>query len=247
MTRFGAPSMTPAHRRIALIVTSRVRGLGAAAGLMCAVAMVWLAAGSGGYGLLVAACLGYPAIPLATAASRRELMGPVAGLWLQKPVREVGFILARFLETLAATVALALLLGGAGAVVAAMAGWDPERWVLRSAPAGALAACTMTAVVFGATAWLRRGGRAVVVFLIACGLYGATWDWSAPDGSANWLHMFRFVVFPAQEVLRLGGALVGYLPFRAQFVTVPLAYSAAWVAVGILGVRHSAKCGRLGH
>ena len=105
----------------------------------------------------------------------------------------------------------------------------------------------MAAMTFGVTAWLRRGGRAVVVFLILFGLLASTWSSNAPDGTANWLHVSRFAFFPSREVFALTGALIGIRSFEAQFVAVPLAYSAAWVAVGILGVRLAVKRGQIGY
>ena len=89
--------LVPAHRRMALIVRSRLKGLGAAAVVPCGVALVALALSNGGFLLLmIGAAIGYTAIPLAMAASHRELIGAETCLWLQKPVREVGFVLMRF-------------------------------------------------------------------------------------------------------------------------------------------------------
>ena len=256
------PSLTPAHRRIALIVRSRLRGLGAAAALWCAVALVAVFLEGGFFLFMNGALIGYAAIPLALTSSHRELVGAEAGLWLQKPVREVRFVLTRFVETLVATAGLSLLFGGTCVGVAALAGWvpdeedllltlllggDPAGWVLLTTPAGALASFTVAAMAFGATAWLQRGGRVVVVFLIVFGLLASSWDLSAPDGPEKWLHISRFAFFPASEIFRLTGALIGTLRFEGKSLAVPLAYSAAWVAVGVLGVRCAVKRGQMGY
>ncbi|MYD13438.1 MAG: hypothetical protein F4107_06730 [Gemmatimonadetes bacterium] len=224
-------------------------------------ALVALTLSDGGFLLLViGAAIGYTAIPLAMAASHRELVGAETCLWLQKPVREVGFVLTRFLETLVATAGLSLLFGGLCVGMAALAKWvpgegdllltalavrDPAGWVLLSTPAGALASCTVAAMAFGATAWLQRGGRAVVVLLIFFGLLASTRSSNLTNETAQWLDLSR--VFPSREIFALTAALIGNRPFEAQFVTVPLGYSAAWVAVGIVGVWLSMKLGRIGY
>ena len=87
--------------------------------LTSVLALVAIFANDGGFLLLISAWIGYTTIPLAMAASHRELVGAEVGLWLQKPVREVGFVLMRFVETLVVTVGLSLLFGGVWSVIAA--------------------------------------------------------------------------------------------------------------------------------
>lgn len=239
--------LAPLHNRIILLVRSRTRGLGATFLLMCVMALLALRANSVFF-WFTGTLISYVAIPLTLAASRDEMIGADAGLWLQKPVREVSFVFARFAETVTTTVVLSVLFAGASTGIAMAAGWDPETPLLLSAPAGALASFTMASMAFGAAVWLPRGSRAVVLFLIVMGLLNFDTLFAQPEGSRNWLQLIsRFVFFPAPELIRLGAGLTGALPFRVHNLAVPLAYATSWIGIGILGVLHSVKRGRIGY
>ena len=249
MTRY----LVPLHKRIALLVRSRTKGLGGVLALMGVMAFLTLQTGEmpqdnnfafWAMGILVS----YIAVPFALSATSEELTGTEAALWLQKPVREVRFLLAGFAETLAASVGLSVLFGSAFIVIGMAMGWDPGRPPLLSLPVGALASLTIASMAFGTAAWLPRGSRAAVLFLIVMGVFLFDPEISQPelvrDGPVV---LARFVLFPAPEVVRLGLGLTGDLPLRLQPVIQVLAYAAGWIGVGILGVRRSATKGRIGY
>ncbi len=146
--------LVPLHRRIVLLVRSRTRGLAGVVVLMGLLSLtirpdfiLWIG------GIVVS----FVAIPLMLAASPRELTGATAALWLQEPVDELRFVLARFGETLLATVGVAVLFGLAWVLVGQGLGWDPFRPPILVLPLGALASLVIAAMAFGAAAWLPRG------------------------------------------------------------------------------------------
>ncbi len=126
-------------------------------------------------------------------------------------------------------------------------GWDPFRPPVLALPVGALSAFTIALMAFGTAAWLPRGNRAAVLFLIVMGVVLSDSEISEPelvrDGPVV---LARLILYPALEIVRLGLGLTGDLPLRAQPVVALLAYAAGWIAVGTPGVWRSATRGRTG-
>lgn len=236
----------PLHKRISLLVRSRTKGLGGVGAFMMLMALTvgdndfvfWTA------GMAVA----YVAIPLILAAGHAELTGSDAALWLHKPVHEVRFVLARFAETVAATVGLALLVGTAWVASGSALGWEAIRSPVLTLPVGALASVAIVSMAFGTAAWLPRGSRVAVVGLIVLGHVVFGPEMSQPElVRGGPVLLARLVLFPLPDILRFGLGLTGDLPFRIQPLLAILAYSLGWTAVGVLGVWRSAATGRIGY
>lgn len=243
MTRY----LVPLHKRIVLLVRSRTWEFLGVVGLMCFLAL--LARGSNEFSLwALGIIVSYAAIPLALAASRKELIGAEAALWLQKPVRVVRFALTGFAETTAATILVSVLFGATCVVVGLAMGWTPGRPPVLTLPVGALAAFTVSSMAFGTAAWLPRGNRAAVLLLIILGLYLFDPEIGQPDlVRGGPIVLARIVLFPAPEVVRFGVGLAGDIPLQIRPVLAMLAYSAGWIAVGALGIWRSARTGRIGY
>ncbi len=237
-------TLIPLHRRIALLLRSRTRGLGGVILLMGPLALtvqrdfiLWVG------GIVVA----FVAIPLVLAASPRELTGRTAALWFQKPVREVPFALVAFAETLLATVGVAVLFGVACVLVGLELGWEPERPPLRLLPVGVLASFVIASAAFGAAAWFPRGSRILVLALIGLGLFLFEPELSDPElVRGGPIVLARLVLFPTLDLLRLGVGVAGDFPLRPHLVVAPVLYALAWIGVGGLGVWRSAAKGRIG-
>ena len=236
----------PLHKRISLLVRSRTKGLGGVGAFMMLMALTvsdndfvfWTA------GMAVA----YVAIPLILAAGHAELTGSDAALWLHKPVHEVRFVLARFAETVAATMGLALLVGTAWVASGSALGWETARSPVLTLPVGALASVAIVSMAFGTAAWLPRGSRVAVVGLIVLGHVVFGPEISQPElVRGGPVLLARLVLFPLPDILRFGLGLTGDLPFRIQPLLAILAYSLGWTAVGVLGVWRSAATGRIGY
>ena len=236
--------LVPLHRRIVLLVRSRTRGLAGVVVLMGLLSLtirpdfiLWIG------GIVVS----FMAIPLMLAAGPRELTGATAALWLQKPVDELRFVLARFGETLLATVGVAVLFGLAWVLVGQGLGWDPFRPPILVLPLGALASLVIAAMAFGAAAWLPRGSRAAVLILIVLGFGLFDPEMSDPElvrqGPAA---LARLVLLPLPDILRFGLGLTGDLPFSAQPIAKAVLHALAWTTLGALGVWRSAARGGIG-
>lgn len=239
--------LVPLHKRITLLVRSRTRELLGVVGFMSCVALFTLAINEfvfWAFGILIS----YIAVPLALAASRRELTGAEAALWLQKPVRELRFALAGLAETIIATVSVSVLLGTICVVVGMAMGWAPERPPVLALPVGALAAFTIASMAFGTAVWLPRGSRAAVILLIVMSLYLFDPEISQPDlVRGGPIVLARIILFPAPDVVRFGLGLTGDFPFQIRPVLAMLAYSAGWIAAGALGIWQAAVRGRIGY
>ncbi len=239
--------LIPLHKRITLLVRSRTWELLGIVGFMCFVALFTLATNEfvfWAFGILIC----YIAVPLALAASRQEMTGAEAALWLQKPVRELRFALAGFAETIMATVLVSVLFGTICVVVGMAMGWAPERPPILALLVGGLAAFTIASMAFGMAVWLPRGSRAAIIFLIVMSLYLFDPEISQPDlVRGGPIVLARIVLFPAPDVVRFGVGLTGDIPFQIRPILAMLAYSAGWIAVGALGIWHAAVRGRIGY
>jgi hypothetical protein len=162
-----------------------------------------------------------------------DLRSGVAMLWLQKPVRPLGFYASRGAEVTALAVVTVLALWGTGsALIAASVGLDAARGVLASAPG------------------------AVLLVVCICALTFAFSSWGVPTDS-----LFALVVFVAGTLsLAAGGPLVPALEWLAVPVdpimdlmsgrsAVPLwetfwrvaRFLGLWVAVGVAGLALSTR------
>lgn len=246
--------LVPFHRRIAVMVLSRTKGLGGVVGVMVVMSVLTIRARSNellsddfmywAMGILVS----YVAIPLVLSAKPQELIGSEAVLWLQKPVREVRFILSRFAETLTATVGMSVLFGAACVLVGMAMGWDPVTSPVLALPVGALASFTIACMAFGTAAWLPRGGRTVVLGLIILGVAVFDPEVNQPDLERGGpILLARIVLFPVPDVLRFGLGLTGDLPFSPQPILFVVAYALGWIAIGTLGIWRSSATGRIGY
>lgn len=236
----------PLHKRLSLLVRSRTKGLG---GVVAFMMLMALTVGDNDFVFwAVGMAVVYVAIPLVLAAGHAELTGSDAALWLHKPVHEVPFVLARFAETVAATVGLALLFGTAWVASGMALGWETVRSPVLTLPVGALGSVAIVSMAFGTAVWLPRGSRAAVVGLIILGHVVFGPEISQPElGRGGPVLLARLVLFPVPDILRFGLGLTGDLPFRIQPLLAILAYSVGWIAIGILGVWRSVTTGRIGY
>ena len=192
---------------------------------------------------IAAACV---ALPLALAADRRETTGAEAALWLQKPVREVPFLLARFAETIGATVGLTILFVTAALVAGKLWGWETARPLLLIVPAAALASFMVASMAFGCAAWLPRGSRTAVVGLILLGLIVFDPEMNQPELIRGGpILLARLVLFPLPDFLRFALGLTGDRPFELGPLLWSLAYAGGWMVIGVLGIVRTAATGKL--
>lgn len=195
--------------------------------------------------LVIAIMVIFIAVPLVLAPHHQEMIGPGATLWLQKPVRELRFVFVRFAESIAATVALVVLLGSVAMAYGDMLDWRPPRPLDFVLPVGALASVITVSMAFGTAAWLPRGSRATVVALILLSLYAYRPEVTDPQLVRGGLAATaRLVLFPMPDLLQVLLAVTGDLPWRIQPLLACLAYAVGWIVVGALGIRWSVTAGR---
>lgn len=239
-------ALTPVEKRVALLLASRARGLACTiAGLAFFVLITrWtfflLDFAFGMIALFVAT-------PLVLAPSRDEMVGPRAALWLQKPVGELRFVLARFAEATAAAVGVAVLVGAAALAYGELAlGWEPPRPLHFVLPTGALASFVTASIAFGTAAWLPRGSRATVLALLIFSLYVHAPEMAQPDQSRGGLvAAAKVALFPAPDLLRVALGMTGDVPRSIRPLLACLAHAAGWIVVGTLGIRRSIATGRI--
>jgi len=183
-------------------------------------------------------------LPLVLTTVGTDLRNGVAPLWVQKPVNPVGFYLARFVEGALAAIGLTVV---TVVLVAAMAGWlgtEPATHLLRAVVVNALFAFVVGAVAFGFCVMVPRAGKLATLTLIGITVAREIVESTDPSGW-DWIGspLVGIVVFPLRALVELR-ALGGVEP---ESILGPLAwvcsYSAAWVALGALGIWRAFLCG----
>lgn len=237
--------LVPVEKRIALLVTSRTRGMAWLAALTILLALITPKT-PGSFELVVAIMVLFLAVPLILAPSHQEMTGPGAALWLQKPVRELRFVFARLAESMAATVVLVVLLVSVLMAYGDMLEWESSMPLDFVLPVGTLASVVTASMAFGTAAWLPRGSRATVVALIFLSLYAYRPEMIDPElvrgGPAG---AVRLVLFPTPHLLRVVLGVTGDMPWRIQPLLACLAYAVSWIVVEVLGIRWSVATGRV--
>lgn len=237
--------LAPVEKRIALLVASRKWGM---AWLLAVTTLIVLMTpvSPSFVEVVVAIIVIVIAVPLILAPRHKEMSGPGAALWLQKPVHELRYAFARLAESMAATVAIVVLLSSVAMAYGAMLEWDPPAPLHFVLPVGALASLITASMAFGTAAWLPRGSRATVVALILLSFYANQPAMSDPELVRGGLAgAVRLVLFPAPDLLRVVLGLTGEVSWSNQPLLACLAHVVGWIVVGALGVRWSVTAGRL--
>ncbi len=238
--------LTPVEKRIALLVASRTRGMAWLLAVMALFALAPPHAPVRGAEWIIVILVLFFAVPLILAPSHQEMIGPGAALWLQKPVRELRFVFARLAESMAATVALVVLLVSAAMAYGNTLEWAPPMPLDFVLPVGALVSVITASVAFGTAAWLSRGSKATVLALISLSLYVYRPEVADPELVRGGLAgAARLVLLPTPDLLRVVLSLTGDLPWRIQPLLACLAYAIGWIVVGALGIRWSVATGRV--
>lgn len=237
--------LVPVERRVALLVASRTWGLAwlLACTTLLALSTSWTPFF---FDVAIAVIVMFAGVPLILAPRHEDMSGPGAALWFRKPVRELRFVFARFAESTAASVALVVLLGSAALACGHMLGWQPPMPLSFVLPVGVLTALVTASMAFGTAAWLPRGSRAAVVALMFLSLYAYLPEMAEPELVRGGLAgVVRLALFPTPELLRVVLGMTGDLPWRIQPLLACLAYAAAWIVLGTLGVLRSLAAGGL--
>ena len=249
--------LLPAHRRILLLYRCHAKALGivvlVALGLSTMLSLTesdvsWLARTSG----LVATVV-VLALPVILAADVRTLTGPEGALWIQKPVGVVPFQLARFAEAWVAAAGVGLAFALVAVLASAETPWrDPGRLaVILASPC--LYALVVGAATFGLSAWLGRAGRvAVVGLLVASLVFGLQRALASVPGGPGavdglWVVVVETVLIPVEALVTISDFGEGAAPAAAMWraVTWLLGYAAAWVLIGVAGIRWTLASGRV--
>lgn len=254
--------LLPFHRRVFLLFREHARALG-----VVAVASGLFGAVSSTAGVLSMIATGLIlACPVLLAGG--GLAGPETAQWIQKPVGALRFELLRLWEAWAASTGLVLVMS----LLAGMAGGiEANRDLLHTAVAGVAGACLVPlllgAVTFGFSAWLGRAGRVTAVaWFAAAGVLGVMAFIASQPPASPVDPALPF--FTAARVLVGSGALLELVemalpPFAAfpdiadfsnglatpgallRSVAWIASYSAAWVLVGVAGIRWRLHTGRV--
>lgn len=229
----------PAPKRLALVARENARGF--AALVVFAVA---------GYGLLAMDedamewwMRGMPRMlatfaPFVVVGSFRQRMGGGAVLWLSRPVDPLRFHFARFLEVALVAVASAVLFRCAAVAVGLAGGWEPEAHPLLPLPADALRAVAIAAVGFGLSCWWSERGRLAAFAYFALSAAAVVQMELADAREGPWAQVVRALSLPSTASLEEAVRFLAWSPGGDGLaVAWFLAYVAAWLGVGAVGIR----------
>lgn len=180
--------------------------------------------------------------PLVVVGSFRQRMAGAAALWLQRPVDPLRFHFARFLEVASVAVASAALFRCTAVAVGLAAGWEPEAHPLQPLPTDALRAVAIAAVGFGLSCWWGERGRLAACAYFALSMAAAVQMLLAGTGEEPWTQVVRAVSLPSTASLEEAlWFLVGSPGGDGRAAAWFLAYVAAWLGVGAVGIRALAE------
>lgn len=177
-------------------------------------------------------------VPVVVVGSLREAAAGGRTLWLQKPVDPARLYFARFLHVAFVAVASTVLFRCAAAAVGLAAGWAPGEHPLQPLPIEAVTAFVVVAVGFGLSCWWGNHCRsATVAYLSFSVAVLLQIDLLQPEASAGfWGRVVRAVLFPFGARREVGSFLAGSAEPDWRPVVWLLAYTAAWLVVGVIGI-----------
>lgn len=177
-------------------------------------------------------------VPVVVVGSLREAAAGGRTLWLQKPVDPVRFHFARFLHVAFVATVSTVLFRCAATAVGLAAGWAPDEHPLRPVPIEAVTAFVVVAVGFGLSCWWGNRGRLATVaylsFSVAALFQIDVLQPEASDGIGG--RVVRAVLFPFGARREVGSFLAGNAEPDWRPVVWLVAYTAAWLVVGVIGI-----------
>ena len=230
--------LLPLPSRIAILLASRRGPLLIL--VLAAVAMSALERRADGFEGNVTGLVLVLGLPLVLTTVGADLRKGVAPLWVQKPVDPVRFYLARFFEGALTSVGSTVVTIGVVVAMALWSGWEPATHPLRPVVVNALFALVVASVAFGFCVMVPRAGKMATLALIGIAIAKEMLESLDPSGW-DWIGspLVSMVLFPLRSLVELRAA-GGVEP---ESLLGPLAwvlcYSAAWVTIGALGIRHA--------
>lgn len=234
--------MVPLWRRLILLARPHATVLLIVTGSLAMLQMVMLRGRGEAWLDLVGASLnllsGAFAIILTSGIVSRDLTRGMMPVWLQKPVDPVRFYLARMAEAVVAWTLLSLAAILATRGVTGWLGWSAPVELTTAIPRIWLTSLAISAIAFGVSPWLPKGGT---VTAVAVALAGIVIEQDLAIRGAEigtvWPVLLRLVILPSTALESVAAFVAG----RSDAIWGPLAhialYVAAWVAFGALGVR----------
>ena len=232
--------LVPASRLIALVARENLAGFAALAVLAGGLYGLYAFVGNGvGDWMDAGAPLVVALVPLVVVGSFAEKTAGDDALWLQKPVDPLRLHLVRFLHVSFVAVCATVLFRCAAAAIGVASGWEPEGHALQPVVVEATTAVVVVAVGFGMSCWWRDRGRWTTAAYLALSVFALLQiDFLRTEASDGPLaQVVRAALFP----FGARREIVEFLNGRSDVVWQPLgwllAYVAAWLAVGLAGVR----------
>lgn len=234
--------LLPAPRRAALIFREHGRGFAALVALTAVLYGLYASLrDSVDDWMAVAPTLVVALVPIVVVGSFRQSVAGGAALWLQKPVDPMRFHLARLLEVAFVAVVASVLFRCAAVAVGLAAGWEPDAHPLQALPGDGLTAVLVVIAGFGLSSWFGDHGRLATAAYLALSLFFQLLLVQAEVPQGAWPRLVRAAFFPASASAKVRAVLAGAADVDWQALAWLLAYCAAWLAVGIAGVRRTAE------
>ncbi len=238
--------LTPLAARIALALSPHRRALWTLFASMGALAGLYWYGGRVEDLFTVLAPVGTVVLAVLLADVCADFRRGHAVFWMQRAVSPVTFYLARFAETTAVGVGLAVLWLGALSAVAVLAGWDLESHPMLTVPGAVVVVLTIGAVGFGLSAWLPGGARMALIAFGAISLAAVVLAELRPGLEERFAtRVVLEALFPFEDLngtMRWVRGGDGGSPGALLRTAI---YAGAWTALGALGVRRAASSGKM--
>lgn len=233
--------LLPAPSRAALVFRENGRGFAALVVLAGAMYGLYASVGDGVDAWMnIAPTLVVPLVSLVAVGSFRESVAGGAALWLQKPLDPARFRLARLLEVALVAVVASVLFRCAAVAIGLAAGWDPDAHPLAALPSDALMAVLIVVAGFGLSSWWGDHGRLATAAYLALSVSFGIFLLQVEAPQEPLLRLVRGASFPFGAVRETRAMLTGSA-FDWRAPAWLLAYVAAWLVVGVAGVRRATE------
>lgn len=172
----------------------------------------------------------------------RELETGVVLLWLQKPVRPELYYLNRCVESLLAALLVVLAVTSAGVALLAARSGMPVYRVLALIPSLLLLTVVYGSMTFAFSAWRVRRDGTLPVAVTLFATVPAGLNAMQPDQFGTLWRILEPILPPFRPLFGLAEYLSGHAaPDLTLNIAWIVAYCAAWMVAGLLGVRWTTR------